>query len=144
LKIYYEQVVVKLIPDRTDDAAIDRLRMFEVRGQAAVLESDLVAIDGVATKVFNQAIKRNVTRFPADFLLRLTAEEWTRVRCLHSCQQAVAHRVERSQRTEPRAGAGAAFQIKFAEPVRGPLVFGYGAQFGLGLFVPAAQTAIER
>jgi len=38
----------------------------------------------------------------------------------------------------------AAFQIKFAGPVRGPLVFGYSAHFGLGLFVPVAQTAIER
>jgi CRISPR-associated protein Csb2 len=34
---------------------------------------------------------------------------------------------------------GAAFQIKFPEPVRGPLAFGYGAHFGLGLFVPAAD-----
>jgi len=32
--------------------------------------------------------------------------------------------------------AGVAFQLTFAEPVRGPLAFGYGAHFGLGLFVP--------
>lgn len=40
--------------------------------------------------------------------------------------------------------SGAAFQITFSEPVLGPLAFGYGAHFGLGLFVPAAQIAIER
>jgi CRISPR-associated protein Csb2 len=36
--------------------------------------------------------------------------------------------------------AGAAFQLTFSEPVSGPLAFGYGAHFGLGLFVPAGQT----
>lgn len=53
--------------------------------------------------------------------------------------------------TERRHGNGrrthqpaAAFQIKFAEPVRGPLIFGYGAHFGLGLFVPAALSENER
>jgi CRISPR-associated protein Csb2 len=36
-----------------------------------------------------------------------------------------------------RAGTGAyGFRIRFAEPVRGPLAFGYGAHYGLGLFVP--------
>ncbi|MCW5558053.1 MAG: hypothetical protein KIT22_09530, partial [Verrucomicrobiae bacterium] len=34
-------------------------------------------------------------------------------------------------------GSGSAFTITFAEPVTGPLAFGYGAHFGLGLFVPA-------
>jgi hypothetical protein len=61
-------------------AVIDRLRIFEVRGQAVVLDSDLAAIYGVRTKVFNQAIRRNAARFPADFLIRLTAEEWKTLR----------------------------------------------------------------
>jgi len=37
--------------------------------------------------------------------------------------------------------AGAAFELTFAEPVSGPLAFGYGAHFGLGLFVPASQLS---
>ena len=36
-------------------------------------------------------------------------------------------------------GSGGAFEIAFTEPVTGPLAFGYGAHFGLGLFVPAGE-----
>lgn len=47
-----------------------------VRGQRVVLDSDLAALYGVETKVFNQAIRRNQNRFPADFSFVLTEEEW--------------------------------------------------------------------
>ena len=42
-----------------------------VRGQRVLLDSDLAALYGVTTKVFNQAVRRNIERFPADFLLQL-------------------------------------------------------------------------
>lgn len=61
-------------------SVIDRLRIFQLRGQAVVLDSDLAAVYGVETKVFNQAIRRNAARFPDDFLFRLTAGEWTALR----------------------------------------------------------------
>ena len=38
-----------------------------VRGQRVVLDSDLAGLYGVATKVFNQAVRRNADRFPEDF-----------------------------------------------------------------------------
>lgn len=40
-----------------------------------MLDRDLAEIYGVATKVFNQAVKRNKDRFPEDFMFRLTGEE---------------------------------------------------------------------
>jgi phage regulator Rha-like protein len=46
-----------------------------VRGQRVLLDSDLAALYGVTTKAFNQAVRRNVERFPADFLLQLTESE---------------------------------------------------------------------
>ena len=46
-----------------------------IRGQKVLLDADLAVIYGVPTKVFNQAIKRNAERFPADFCFRLTLEE---------------------------------------------------------------------
>ncbi|MHC1769941.1 MAG: ORF6N domain-containing protein [Verrucomicrobiia bacterium] len=61
-------------------AAIDNLRIFQVRGHAVVLDHDLAAIFGVETKVFNQAVRRNTDRFPADFLFRLTVKEWAALR----------------------------------------------------------------
>ncbi len=49
--------------------------IFTVRRQKIVLDSDLAALYGVPTKVFNQTIKRNFARFPASFMFQLTAQE---------------------------------------------------------------------
>ena len=57
-------------------SVIDRLLIFQVRGHAVALDSDLAAIYGVETKVFNQAVRRNAGRFPDDFLFRLTTMGW--------------------------------------------------------------------
>ena len=46
-----------------------------VRGRRIVLDSDLAALYGVPTKVFNQTIRRNADRFPADFLFQLNEED---------------------------------------------------------------------
>jgi len=46
-----------------------------IRGKKVILDSDLANIYGVPTKALNQAVKRNLIRFPADFLFQLTAEE---------------------------------------------------------------------
>jgi hypothetical protein len=43
-----------------------------LRGQKVILDSDLARIYGVPTKALNQAVKRNVSRFPTDFAFRLT------------------------------------------------------------------------
>jgi len=51
-----------------------------IRGQKVILDSDLARIYGVSTKVLNQAVKRNLKRFPADFLLRLSSDELANLR----------------------------------------------------------------
>ena len=51
-----------------------------VRGERVLLDADLAALYEVGTKVLNQAVKRNVNRFPADFMFQLTTEEWTGMR----------------------------------------------------------------
>jgi hypothetical protein len=53
---------------------IERSILF-IRGQKVMLDADLADLYGVATKVLNQAVKRNMDRFPGDFLFQLTAEE---------------------------------------------------------------------
>jgi hypothetical protein len=42
------------------------------RGQKVILDGDIAALYGVATKALVQAVKRNATRFPSDFMFRLT------------------------------------------------------------------------
>ncbi len=46
-----------------------------IRGEKVMLDSDLVDMYGVETKVLNQAVKRNIDRFPDDFMFQLSAEE---------------------------------------------------------------------
>jgi ORF6N domain len=55
-------------------------RILVIRGQRVVLDSDLALLYEVETKVFNQAIKRNMSRFPADFMFQLTEEEFEGLR----------------------------------------------------------------
>jgi hypothetical protein len=51
-----------------------------IRGQKVMLDSDLAALYDVPTKSLNLAVRRNQTRFPADFMFQLTAEEAERLR----------------------------------------------------------------
>src|SRR5437899_5241749 len=46
-----------------------------IRGQRVTLDRDLAALYGVETKTLNKAVRRNLDRFPADFMFQLTAEE---------------------------------------------------------------------
>ena len=51
-----------------------------IRGQQVMLDSDLAMLYGVETKALNQAVKRNINRFPEDFMFQLTKEEASRSR----------------------------------------------------------------
>lgn len=56
-------------------SVMDNLRIFEIRGQAVMLDSDLAAVYGVETKQLNRAVRRNEDRFPADFTYLLRGQE---------------------------------------------------------------------
>lgn len=55
-------------------SSIER-RIFFVRGQKVMTDTDLAALYRVPTGAFNQAVRRNIQRFPADFMFQLTTEE---------------------------------------------------------------------
>lgn len=50
-------------------------KIYEIRGQRVMLDRDLAEMYGVETRVLNQAVKRNIERFPEDFMFQLTDEE---------------------------------------------------------------------
>ena len=54
-------------------------RILFLRGQKVMVDADLAALYGVATKALNQAVKRHRERFPEDFVFQLTAEEKAKV-----------------------------------------------------------------
>lgn len=65
-----ELMIVKDIQDR----------IFNIRGVQVMIDSDLADLYNVETRVLNQAVKRNQDRFPEQFCLKLTDEEYERLR----------------------------------------------------------------
>ena len=55
-------------------------KIFMIRGQKVMLDSDLAQLYDVETKKLNQAVKRNIERFPEDFMFQLTKEEFENLR----------------------------------------------------------------
>lgn len=50
-------------------------KIYDIRGQRVMLDRDLAEMYGVETRALNQAVKRNIDRFPVDFMFQLTDEE---------------------------------------------------------------------
>ena len=50
-----------------------------IRGQKVMLDRDLAELYGVETRVLNQAVRRNIKRFPEDFMFQLTRDEIQRI-----------------------------------------------------------------
>ena len=57
------------------DLAVIQSKIYEIRGQKVMLDRDLARLYGVETRVLNQAVQRNINRFPEDFMFQLTKEE---------------------------------------------------------------------
>jgi len=51
-------------------------KIYEIRGCKVMLDRDLAEVYGVETRALNQAVKRNIERFPADFMFQLTENEF--------------------------------------------------------------------
>lgn len=66
--------------DATDLLAEFAGRILVVRGQRVMLDADRARLDGVSTKAFNQAVRRNRSRFPGDSLIEPTNQEVVRSR----------------------------------------------------------------
>ena len=64
---------------RLENADIESL-IRTIRGQKVMVDFDLSMLYGVKTKVLNQSVKRNIKRFPDDFMFQLTNEEWNNLR----------------------------------------------------------------
>ena len=62
-----------------DETALIQNLIFEIRGQRVMLDRDLAMLYGVETKVLNQAVKRNLNRFPPDFMFTLKVTEFQEV-----------------------------------------------------------------
>ena len=59
------------------DVTLERIaaKIYTIRGHRVMIDADLAEMYGVTTSALNQAVKRNRTRFPTDFMFELTADE---------------------------------------------------------------------
>ena len=55
-------------------------RIYEIRGQRVMLDRDLAHLYAIETKALNLAVKRNLKRFPEDFMFQLTKDEFEGLR----------------------------------------------------------------
>jgi len=62
------------------DLEVIKTRIFEVRGVQVMLDFELAFLYRVDTKVLNQSVKRNLRRFPSDFMFQLTQIEWVNLK----------------------------------------------------------------
>lgn len=66
----------KVIIQGESNIEVIKHRIYEVRGLRVMLDRDLAELYNVETKVLNQAVKRNIVRFPEDFMFKLNKSEW--------------------------------------------------------------------
>ena len=80
-----------------NEIQIIQSKIYEVRGRRVMLDTDLAELYQVETRALNQAVKRNESRFPDDFMFRLTEEEWAVI----SSQFVMTSRVKRPKSALP-------------------------------------------
>ena len=94
------QRIIVFMENTTGLLTVESIRncVYTIRGQQVMLDSDLAMLYQVETKVFNQAVSRNIERFPENFRFQLTKEEFDSLRSqivtsnnlvlfLHSCSR---------------------------------------------------------
>ena len=77
------QKPIEVSPNNVQTGNIETIKneIYEIRGQKVMLDYDLAALYGVKTGALNQAVKRNIDRFPEDFMFKLNETEWEEIVC---------------------------------------------------------------
>ena len=66
--------------DMSEDLMVVQNLIYEIRGQKVMLDADLARLYQVETKVLNQAVRRNIKRFPLDFMFQLDNKDFTNLK----------------------------------------------------------------
>jgi hypothetical protein len=67
----------------TEQLSVEQIagKIYFIRGTKVMLDQDLAELYSVETKQLKRAVKRNIDRFPADFMFELSKREWDSLRC---------------------------------------------------------------
>ena len=82
-----------------NEIQIIQQKIYGIRGQRVMLDFDLAELYQVETRALNQAVKRNIDRFPDDFMFRLSPTEWEVI----SSQFVMTSRAKRPKSSSPLA-----------------------------------------
>lgn len=94
----YEDKMANMLKEMMELQVIQS-KIYEIRGQKVMLDFDLAGMYQVETRVLNQSVKRNIQRFPEDFMFQLTSQEWTDM----SSQFVMTSRLKRPKTARPLA-----------------------------------------
>ena len=72
-------------------------RIYQIRGERVMLDRDLATLYEIEPKVLNQAVKRNIRRFPGDFMFQITKEEFDELMMLIAHLNELLILIKRSQ-----------------------------------------------
>ena len=97
-------------------------RIYAIRSLTVMVDSDLAELYQVETKALSRAVKRNPTRFPADFMFRLTAKEAESLRCQSGTSKEgrggrrylpyASRKIERLEQTQKNQAHALAFVVQ--------------------------------
>ena len=89
-------------------------KIYEIRGQRVMLDRDLAVLYHVTTGNLNKAVKRNIRRFPADFMFQLTKEEYIQLKSSLIFQIGISNDTELSNDGIARTGRGGTRSLPYA------------------------------
>jgi hypothetical protein len=76
----YRKIIILYQNNKIMELSLIQSKIFEIRGQKVLLDFDLAEMYKVETKNLNLSVKRNLKRFPSDFMFQLTKVEWDNLR----------------------------------------------------------------
>jgi ORF6N domain len=82
-------------------------RIYEIRGERVMLDKDLAALYGTETKTLNLSVRRNLRRFPEDFMFQITKEEFEALRIQFETRSTTRWKIFWTKRPAKRSGMSA-------------------------------------
>ena len=97
-------------------------RIYEIRGQKVMLDRDLAELYHVTTGNLNKAVKRNIKRFPSDFMFQLTKEEFEDIKQSLIFQIGISNDKQKTESGILRTGRGGIRQLPYTFTEHGALM----------------------
>ena len=84
----------------SDDLILVQNLIYEIRGKKVMLDFDLAKLYGIETRVLKQAVRRNIDRFPGDFMMELSIEEFNGIMASSRSQNVTLDKSKRGTNTK--------------------------------------------